>query len=233
MDRETALRRIKHALAMGTRDTTPENERETAIRQANFLMRKFQIEKHELGMEDDMTFVDETLIKLPTNPNYVIVLGAVAELFYCKMLYSQKRKLASIIGEEVARILTINVYESLTKSIQKESNSLYKEYDVSLRNKKRWQFRKGASYKILIRCVDMKEENKNQKATDENTGRELTIFDDAYKIAEQNNSNFIMERHEVREDSRANKFKPTAEFYQGMEYGDSLNINGKSLNAPE
>ncbi len=224
-DNEKIISKIKKLLAMADQSGgASEQERETAMRQANAMMDKHNIELSDT-VETTDTGQDEHHIGSTIWKAYV--LSAVAKLYGCE---SYRTNGASgqmfIIGLEHNRQVTASMSEYLIKSIKREAKKYEGESRRFLNN-----FRKGAAIGITQQTkriiTERKEAARQAKQQVTTTGTAIAIaIADYYNNQLALNDQYLRDQG-VKLKSSGTSISDSDGYNAGKSYGSNVSLNGQ------
>lgn len=222
---EKIINRIRKMLALGQDSAASQGERENALRMAHNLLIKYnldmaQVENHGAGEKRE-----EFRGEFYGRPWALTVSMAVAKLFFCRYYFERSSRRDQVVhcflGKESNSVTALEMSKYLIASVWKEANKQMR--DSGLGAAFRRSFATGAASQINRRVNELiKESTKPQ----EPTGTALVLAS-LYQTEESENA-LAMEKLGVvvkRTNLSSKKSFDPQGFGQGVEFGQSLNLN--------
>jgi hypothetical protein len=162
-DQSRVLDKIRKLLAMGKDERANETERETALRQAHFLLAKHGLEEAEAEAAGGKAAEVRTSLRCESRdqPWCRVVALAIANLMFCGYFYNKRRDgSGKVIHNFVGRVSNAETARQLTdfviSSITSEAN---KKWKLQPDPGPWWtNFCKGAAAQISTRCLQLRTE---------------------------------------------------------------------------
>lgn len=214
-EKEAAIRKVKACLAHADSERNAnENERATALRQANALMEKYSIGIIDLGDTDELGPVGEGKISVGAKPWKADTVNAVATLYGCKVLYGFGN--AYVYGRDHYRHVVEDMAAFVMGSIEKEAKA--KKGDKTFKT----SFRMGCAQGIWGQVNAILAER--AKAHDGISASKALVLVDHFKQELALADSYIAEHVGKVGKGNARKIKDANAFLAGKEYGSTINL---------
>lgn len=214
--KEAAIRKVKACLAHADKERNAnENERATALRQANALMEKYSIGIIDLGDTDELGAVGEGKISVGAKPWKADTVNAIAALYGCKVLYGFGN--AYIYGRDHYRHVVEDMAGFVMDSIEKEAKSM--KGDKTFKT----SFRLGCSAGVWDQVNGILKER--AKAHDGISASKALVLVDHFKNEMELAEAYIAEHIGKIGKGQQRKVKDHKGYRAGEEYGQSINLS--------
>lgn len=218
-DIDKIAERIKKLLAIANNAGATEEERDTALKMAQHIMTKYNLDESDLPQEkQEPRTIEEMMMSGDT---WVRDVGAsVSRLFFCKYFFKRTgtagRDNHKFVGKTSNVVTSLYMFEYLVKNLKKEASKNY----GSVTSPEGRSFCVGAAAAIRSRVTKMLAEEKSEAAP----GREL-VLKSLYQRELDANMAFLesMGMH-LKNSNRSTRVDPDA-FNGGMSHGSTIALN--------
>lgn len=218
-DIDKIAERIKKLLAIANNAGATEGERDTALKMAQHIMTKYNLDESDLPQEkQEPRTIEEMMMSGDTWVRSVG--GSVARLFFCKYYFTRTgtagRDNHKFVGKTSNVVTSLYMFEYLVKNLKKEASKNY--HSVTSREGR--SFCVGAADAIRKRVVEMLEAEKSDAVP----GREL-VLKSLYERELDANLNFLRSMGiYLKQSGRSSNVDPNA-FGGGILHGKSVGLN--------
>ena len=218
--REKIIDKIKKCLALASSDN--ENERATALRQANKLM-----EAHSVTMLDiEQSNIDMGQSELERKKWQGPIVASVGKLFGVETYNNRATNQWMFVGAESDRITCVEMVKWLLESIERETKT-YKGMGRSFIH----SFRVGACHKIAENVREIINERKGKTVTN-SQGKEI-VLQDYFKTQIEKATEYLASQGVILRKSNARTtIRDDSGYQNGKNYASNLSLNRQIDRAP-
>ena len=220
--RERVLDKIKKLLAMSSEGSgASETERETALRQANFMMDKNQIEMIDAHEHGEDTRDTESIV-MGRHPWKASVFSAVGKLYGCHVYRTRGSSgKVYITGKKSIREVVIIMGDYVIDSIDRESRNLPRSGRSFTSS-----FRNGATSGLYDQVERLVVDRKKGNEEGISTAKGL-VLTDFYKQEHSDNASFLAAAGVRLTSAKGSVSRDSNAFAMGHSYGNSISLNSQ------
>ena len=226
---EAIKRKIEALLAKGNDTAATEEEADAFNRKANELMVKYNIERAELGAEEEVERFHMTL-QVQLRPWSQYALHGITKLYFCNSfsvkLDSKGRKHeVTLVGEKQNVMVCHAIAVMVLRSIQTEAR----------RHQDGRSFMTGAGHRVYERCQEMMEYSRRTPTLEQTKQLSAPGSNALVVLAEQEqegNSDYIEQTLGIKlvtRQARGPKVNDAGAYHRGREHGDKVQLRRNLL----